>query len=163
MQAVLRFIELNKTYMPKAKELDRKWYVIDLKGKTLGRAAAAIAHVLIGKHKPDYVPHMDTGDFVIAVNCDKVRVTGKKSSEKMYYRHSGYPGGIKEESFNSLLKRRPERIIELAVKNMLPKNRLGRQICKKLKAYKGPDHPHQAQMPMPFPENFIKRVKEAEE
>jgi len=149
--------------MPKATELERGWYVIDLEGKTLGRVAAAIAHVLIGKHKPDYVPHMDNGDFVIAVNCEKVRVTGKKASDKYYYRHSGYPGAIREESFQDLLKRRPERVIELAVKNMLPKNRLGRKLIRKLKAYKGINHPHQAQQPQPFPEQFIKKVKEAEE
>jgi large subunit ribosomal protein L13 len=150
---------LNKTtHTPRADELERRWWVIDLEGKTLGRVAAAIAHVLLGKHKPDFTPHLDNGDFVIAVNCEKVLVTGKKSQDKMYYRHSGYPGGIKEESFQHLIRRKPERIIELAVKNMLPKNSLGRKLHRKLKAYKGPNHPHQAQNPEPFPERYIKAV-----
>lgn len=154
---------MNKTHTPRADELDRRWWVIDLEGKTLGRAAAAIAHVLIGKHKPDYTPHLDNGDFVIAVNCNKLRVTGKKMKDKFYYRHSGYPGAIKEESLEHLLKRKPERVIELAVKNMLPKNRLGRKMHRKLKVYKGPDHPHQAQNPEPFPDKYIKVVKEEKE
>ncbi len=151
---------MNKTHTPKPEDIERRWWVIDLEGKTLGRAAAAIAHVLIGKHKPDYTPHLDTGDFVIAVNCDKVRVTGKKMHDKMYYRHSGYPGSLREETFEQLLKRRPERVIELAVKNMLPKNRLGKAMRRKLKVYAGPRHPHKAQGPEEFPEKFIKTVKE---
>jgi large subunit ribosomal protein L13 len=151
---------LNRTHTPRAEELQRDWWVIDLEGKTLGRAAAAIAHVLIGKHKADYTPHLDNGDFVVAINADKIRVTGNKVQQKTYYRHSGYPGGLKEEKFEQLIKRRPERIIELAVKNMLPKNRLGRAMHRKLKVYAGPRHPHQAQGPQEFPERFIKAVKE---
>ena len=151
---------MNKTHTPRAEELNRQWWVIDLQGKTLGRAAAAIAHVIIGKHKPDYSPHLDNGDFVVAVNCEKVHVTGKKLKDKKYYRHSGHPGSIKEEDLEHLLKRKPERVIELAVKNMLPKNRLGRKMQRKLKVYSGPDHPHQAQDPKPFPDNYIKAVKE---
>jgi len=154
---------LNKTHTPRTDEIIRRWWVIDLEGKTLGRAAAAIAHVLIGKHKPDYSPHLDNGDFVIAINCGKVRVTGQKVTDKMYYRHSGYPGGIKEESFERLLNRKPEKIIELAVKNMLPKNSLGRAMHRKLKTYAGTNHPHKAQMPEEFPERFIKKVKEVKE
>lgn len=154
---------MNKTYTPKPDTISRGWWVIDLEGKTLGRAAAAIAHVLLGKHKPDYSPHMDTGDFVVAVNCEKLRVTGNKMKEKMYYRHSGYPGSLKEESLEQLLKRRPERVIELAVKNMLPKNHMGRKLQLKLKIYKGPDHPHAAQRPKPFPDKLIKAVKEEKE
>ncbi len=153
----------TKTHTPRKEELDRRWWVIDLDGKTLGRAAAAIAHVIIGKHKPDYTPHLDNGDFVIAVNCDKVRVTGKKMGDKMYYRHSGYPGAIKEESLEHLLQRKPEKVIEFAVKNMLPKNRLGRKMQRKLKVYAGPDHPHQAQNPEPFPDRYIKAVKEVKD
>jgi len=151
---------LNRTHTPRAEELNRDWWVIDLEGKTLGRAAAAIAHVLIGKHKPDYAPHLDNGDFVVAINANKVRVTGNKAKDKAYFRHSGYPGAIKEERFEQLIKRRPEKIIELAVKNMLPKNRLGRAMQRKLKVYPGPRHPHQAQRPKEFPDRYIKTVKE---
>jgi large subunit ribosomal protein L13 len=154
---------LNRTHTPKKDELQRNWWVIDLEGKTLGRAAAAIAHVLIGKHKPDYSPHLDNGDFVIAVNCKKVRVTGRKMRDKTYYRHSGYPGALKQESLEQLLKRRPERVIELAVKNMLPKNRLGRAMFHKLKVYAGPEHPHKAQKPVEFPDRFIKAVREVKQ
>ena len=156
----MRLKKLNKTHTPRPDELERRWWVIDLEGKTLGRVAAAIAHVLIGKHKPDFTPHLDNGDFVIAVNAEKVRVTGNKVTEKVYYRHSGYPGALREETFEQLRKRCPERIIELAVKNMLPKNKLGRAMHRKLKVYAGPNHPHQAQVPKEFPDRFIKSVKE---
>ena len=151
---------MNRTHTPRPDEIDRRWWVIDLEGKTLGRAAAAIAHVLIGKHKPDYTPHLDNGDFVVAVNCDKIHVTGKKLQDKMYYRHSGYPGSMKEFTLEEMMRKSSGRVMELAVKNMLPKNRLGRAIHKKLKTYSGPDHPHSAQRPDPFPDKYIKTVKE---
>lgn len=137
----------NKTYSPKAAEIVRAWHVVDADGLPLGRLASEIAGVLKGKHKPIYAPHVDTGDFVVVVNAEKVAVTSDKSRTKIYYRHSGYPGGIKAETFESLRERRPEAIVERAVRGMLPKNKLGRKMASKLKVYAGPDHPHQAQMP----------------
>ena len=138
---------MNKTYLPPTDTIERNWYVVDAADQRLGRLASEIAMVLRGKNKPTYTPHMDTGDFVIVVNAEKVSVTGRKSSQKLYRRHSGRPGGMKTETFKQLQARLPERIIEQAVKGMLPKNSLGRQLFTKLKVYAGPDHPHQAQQP----------------
>ena len=139
-----------RTYTTKPEDIKREWFVIDATGMTLGRLASQIATVLKGKHKPIYSPHMDTGDFVIVVNAHKVRVTGRKLDQKIYYRHSGYPGGLKEISLRDQLDRHPDRVIRLAVRGMLPKNRLGRQMIKKLKIYATPGHPHEAQQPKPF-------------
>ncbi len=127
--------------------MERRWFVVDADDQVLGRLATRVATVLRGKHKAIFTPHVDTGDYVIVVNADKVKLTSGKSQEKIYYRHSGFPGGIKAETFESLRARRPEAIIERAVKGMLPKNRLGRAMGKKLKVYAGPDHPHAAQQP----------------
>ncbi|NJN56086.1 MAG: 50S ribosomal protein L13 [Leptolyngbyaceae cyanobacterium SL_5_9] len=138
---------MNKTYVPPQTSLERNWYVVDAADQRLGRLASEIAMILRGKNKPTYTPHLDTGDFVIVVNAEKVSVTGKKSSQKLYRRHSGRPGGMKTETFAKLQARVPERIIEQAVKGMLPKNTLGRQLFTKLKVYVGPDHPHEAQKP----------------
>ncbi|HEY7704033.1 MAG TPA: 50S ribosomal protein L13 [Acidimicrobiia bacterium] len=140
----------NKTYAPKPGEVTSTWWVVDADGLPLGRLASEVATRLRGKHKPTFAPHFDGGDHVIVVNASKVAVTSDKSRTKIYYRHSGYPGGIKAETFEQLASRRPERIIEKAVKGMLPKNRLGRQIFRKLKVYAGPEHPHVAQKPQPL-------------
>ncbi|PSB66849.1 50S ribosomal protein L13, partial [filamentous cyanobacterium CCP1] len=137
----------TKTYLPPQDSIERKWYVVDAADQRLGRLASEIAMILRGKNKPTYTPHMDTGDFVIVVNADKIGVTGRKRSQKLYRRHSGRPGGMKTETFSQLQARVPERIIEQAVKGMLPKNALGRQLFTKLKVYAGPTHPHQAQKP----------------
>jgi len=139
---------MNKTITPSLETIERNWFLVDAKDKTLGRLATEIATVLRGKNKPTFTPHLDTGDFVIVVNAEKVEVTGKKASQKLYRRHSGRPGGMKIEKFESLQDRIPERIIEQAVKGMLPHNSLGRQQFKKLKVYKGADHPHAAQNPV---------------
>jgi large subunit ribosomal protein L13 len=136
-----------KTYAVKANEIERRWWLVDAADQTLGRLASRIASVLEGKHKPSYTPHLDVGDHVIVVNAEKVRVTGNKLLQKRYYRHSGYPGGLREESLESLLARKPELVIERAVKGMLPQSRLGRAMFKKLKVYRGAEHPHQAQQP----------------
>jgi large subunit ribosomal protein L13 len=136
-----------RTFTAKKETIEREWFVVDATDQTLGRLAARIAPILKGKHKPIYTPHLDCGDFVIVVNADKVRVTGRKLDQKFYYRHSGYPGGISSISLRDQLARFPERVIQAAVKGMLPKNRLGRQMIKKLKVYAGGDHPHQAQQP----------------
>lgn len=138
---------MNKTYLPNPTTLERQWYLIDAEGLRLGRLASEIAKILRGKNKPTYTPHLDTGDFVIIVNADKVAVTGRKASQKLYRRHSGRPGGMKVETFEKLQARIPERIIEQAVRGMLPKNRLGRQLFTKLKVYAGAEHPHTAQQP----------------
>ena len=138
---------MNKTYLPPQDTIERNWYVVDAANQRLGRLATEIAMVLRGKKKPTYTPHMDVGDFVVVVNAEKVAVTGKKRSQKLYRRHSGRPGGMKIETFAQLQDRIPERIIEQAVKGMLPKNTLGRQLFTKLKVYTGADHPHQAQQP----------------
>ncbi|NOZ04939.1 MAG: 50S ribosomal protein L13 [Chloroflexi bacterium] len=132
-----------------AKE-QQEWYVVDATGKTLGRLASQIAHVLRGKHKPVFTPHIDTGDYVVVVNAEKVRVTGRKMDQKKYYRHSGYVGGLRTITLRDQLAKHPTRVIELAVRGMLPHNRLGRQVIKKLKVYAGPDHPHKAQDPQPL-------------
>ncbi len=139
-----------KTYAVKASDIERRWWLVDASGETLGRLATRIATLLEGKHKPTYSPHIDTGDHVVVVNAARVRVTGNKLEQKIYYRHSNYPGGLKEESLSRLLERRPELVIERAVKGMLPQNRLGRAMFKKLKVYAGPDHPHAAQQPAPL-------------
>ncbi len=139
-----------RTYVAKPGEVERKWYVVDATGKTLGRLAARIAHILRGKHKPQYTPHEDVGDFIIVVNAEKIAVTGRKLDQKIYYRHSGYPGGLKAVSLRRMLEKHPERVIEHAVKGMLPRGPLGRRMFKKLKVYAGPTHPHQAQKPEPL-------------
>jgi large subunit ribosomal protein L13 len=136
-----------KTFSAKPAEVRRDWYVIDAEGKTLGRMATEIARRLRGKHKPEYTPHVDTGDYIVVVNAEKVQVTGNKASDKQYHRYSGYPGGLKSLSFNKMQQKAPERLIELAVKGMLPKNPLGRAMLKKLKVYAGSDHRHTAQQP----------------
>lgn len=138
---------MNKTYLPPVDSIQRNWYIVDAENQRLGRLASEVAMVLRGKNKPTYTPHLDTGDFVIVINAEKVAVTGKKRSQKLYRRHSGRPGGMKTETFIQLQARIPERIIEQAVKGMLPKNTLGRQLFTKLKVYAGSDHPHQAQQP----------------
>lgn len=138
---------MKKTYYAKAGEVERKWYIIDADDKVLGRMAARIALILRGKHKPHFTPHTDTGDFVIVINADKVKLTGKKIDDKVYFRHSGYPGGIKSINARNLLKKFPERLIEYAVWGMLPKNSLGRKQYRKLKVYRGSKHPHEAQKP----------------
>lgn len=136
-----------KTFSAKPAEVSRQWFLIDASNKTLGRLSTEIAHRLRGKHKPEYTPHVDTGDYIIVVNADKVQITGNKAQDKMYYRHTGYIGNLKEINFNDLRESHPERIIETAVKGMLPKNSLGRAMFKKLKVYAGPDHIHQSQQP----------------
>ena len=135
------------TFSPKPSDIDRKWFVVDAAGKTLGRLATQVATVLRGKHKPIYTPHVDTGDFVIVVNAEQVALTGNKLRDKLYFRHSGYPGGLKVIKYEKLLRTHPERAIERAVKGMLPHNRLGRKLYRKLKVYRGATHPHQAQKP----------------
>ena len=139
---------MNKTSTPSLTTIRRNWFLVDAKGQTLGRLASEIANVLRGKNKPSFTPHLDTGDFVIVVNAEKIEVSGKKASQKLYRRHSGRPGGMKIEKFETLRDRIPERIIEQAVKGMLPHNSLGRQQFKKLKVYKGSEHPHDAQNPV---------------
>ena len=136
-----------KTFSAKAEDIERKWFVVDAQGRTLGRLATRIATVLRGKHKPVYTPHMDCGDYVIVVNADKIQVTGHKLEQKTYYRHSGYPGGLRQVSLRRQLQVHPDRVIEAAVRGMLPHNRLGRKMFKKLKIYAGPTHPHEAQQP----------------
>jgi large subunit ribosomal protein L13 len=136
-----------KTYSQKASEVQRDWYVVDAEGQVLGRLATQIATLLRGKHKPTFTPSLDGGDFVVVVNAEKIRVTGHKSEQKMYYRHSGYPGGLREIPYKEMLRKHPQRILYFAVKGMLPKNRMGRQLLKKLRIYAGPHHPHAAQQP----------------
>jgi large subunit ribosomal protein L13 len=139
-----------KTYVATPATRERNWYVVDANGQTLGRLATQIADALRGKRKPEYTPHCDTGDFVIVVNAEKISVTGNKRQEKRYYRHSGYPGGLRSRTLDEMLERRPEEVIRKAVKGMLPRNRLGRAQLTKLKVYAGPDHPHAAQKPEPM-------------
>ncbi|GAB3310781.1 large ribosomal subunit protein uL13 [Haliea atlantica] len=136
-----------KTFSAKAESVSRDWYVVDADGKTLGRLASEIAHRLRGKHKPEYTPHVDTGDYIVVINAEKVRVTGAKATDKMYHRHTGYPGGLKSMSFEKLIDKAPERVLQGAVKGMLPRNPLGRAMFKKLKVYAGDQHPHTAQQP----------------
>jgi large subunit ribosomal protein L13 len=138
-----------KTYSAKPKEIEQRWYLVDAEGQTLGRLATRIADTLRGKRKPVYTPHIDTGDFVVVVNAEKIAVTGKKREEKIYYRHSGYPGGLRERTFAEEIERRPTEVLRKAVKGMLPRNRLARRQLTKLKVYAGPEHPHEAQKPIP--------------
>ncbi|HHQ42654.1 MAG TPA: 50S ribosomal protein L13 [Chromatiales bacterium] len=139
-----------RTYSARPETVRRDWYVVDATGKTLGRLASEIARRLRGKHKPVYTPHVDTGDYIIVVNAEKVRVTGRKMTDKVYHWHTGYPGGIKSITLEKLLQKHPERVIERAVRGMLPRNPLGRAMFRKLKVYAGPEHPHQAQQPKPL-------------
>lgn len=136
-----------KTYYAKPGDIEREWLLIDATDQVLGRVATKAATILKGKNKPQYTPHIDTGDFVIIINADKIKVTGKKATDKVYYHHTGYPGGLKSETFEEAMAKHPERVIEHAVKGMLPKNTLGRAMGKKLKVYAGPEHPHEAQKP----------------
>jgi large subunit ribosomal protein L13 len=149
-----------KTYSPKAKDITRAWWVVDADGRVLGRLAAEVAHVLRGKHKPIFAPHLDTGDYVVVVNAGKIRLTGNKAAQKMYVRHSGYPGGIRMKPYGELLADRPSIAIEKAVRGMLPHNRLGRAMFKKLKVYAGPQHPHGSQNPQPLTLNGGRNGKE---
>jgi len=141
---------MNRTYSPKLAEIEHQWFVIDAAGVPLGRLSSLVARLLMGKHKPTWAPHIDTGDFVIVVNADKTVLTGRKEEQKIYYHHSGYPGGMKRETAADRRRRRPVKLVEEAVWGMLPKTRLGRKQLKKLKVYAGPEHPHQAQQPVPF-------------
>jgi large subunit ribosomal protein L13 len=141
---------MNKTSVPSIDSIERQWYLVDAENQTLGRLATEVASVLRGKNKATYTPHLDTGDFVVVVNADKIRVSGNKPQQKLYRRHSGRPGGMKVETFEHLQERLPERIVEKAVKGMLPHNALGRQLFRKLKVYKGSEHPHAAQQPQPL-------------
>ena len=145
------FFLLMKTWNAKVEDVERRWYVVDAEGQTLGRLATRIADALRGKRKPEYTPHVDTGDFVVVVNADKVAVTGKKLDEKLYHRHSGYPGGLRARSLREELERRPTEVVRKAVKGMLPRNRLARRQITKLKVYAGPNHPHEAQRPEALP------------
>ena len=138
---------MQRTWNAKPGEVARRWYVVDAEGQTLGRLATRVADTLRGKGKPEYTPHVDTGDFVVVVNAEKIRVTGNKLDQKRYYRHSGYPGGLRSRSLREQLERRPEEVLRMAVKGMLPKNRLARKQITKLKIYAGPQHPHEAQAP----------------
>lgn len=134
------------TYSLRADEIEKDWHVVDAEGQTLGRLASAVAHLIRGKHKPSFTPHMDMGDHVVVVNASKIRVTGAKLDDKIYYHHTGYMGGLKERPLREMLEKHPERVIEMAVRGMLPKNKLGRKMLKHLKVYAGPDHPHEAQI-----------------
>ena len=144
---------MNKTSLPPVDSIDRQWYLVDAENQTLGRLATEVASVLRGKNNPNFTPHLDTGDFVVVVNAEKIRVSGKKPQQKLYRRHSGRPGGMKVETFEALQERIPERIVEKAIKGMLPHNALGRQMFRKLKVYKGSEHPHAAQKPQTLPLN----------
>ncbi|HVF58740.1 MAG TPA: 50S ribosomal protein L13 [Thermoanaerobaculia bacterium] len=141
---------MHRTYSPKLAEIEHRWWVVDAAGVPLGRMATVVATLLTGKHKPTYAPHIDTGDFVIVLNAEKAVLTGRKEDEKVYYRHSGYPGGLKKETAGHLRRRRPTQLVERAVWGMLPKNKLGRQQLRKLKVYAGGEHKHQAQQPTPY-------------
>lgn len=140
---------LQKTYMPRETEIEQNWVVIDAKGKTLGRLASQVAHILRGKHKPTYSPHVDMGDHVVVINAREIQLTGRKWDQKVYYRHTGYPGGLKTRTAAQIHEQHPERLIELAVWGMLPHNRLGRRQIRKLRVYPGSEHPHVAQKPQP--------------
>lgn len=141
-----------KTYSPKPHEVQQEWYVVDATGMTLGRLATRIADTLRGKHKPQWAPHIDTGDYVVVTNCDKLVVTGNKAQQKLYWRHSGYPGGIRKRTFTEQMERQPEEIIRMAVRGMMPRNRIGRAQLTKLKVFTGTDHPHENHAPKPLPE-----------
>ncbi|MFI0405275.1 50S ribosomal protein L13 [Actinomadura sp. 3N508] len=148
-----------RTYTPKPADVQRQWYVIDATDVVLGRLASQVAQLLRGKHKPIYAPHLDTGDFVVIVNAEKVALSGNKLEQKRAYRHSGYPGGLRSVTYADLLAKHPERAVEKAIKGMLPKNSLGRKMFGKVKVYAGPDHPHQAQKPVPFEITQISQIK----
>jgi large subunit ribosomal protein L13 len=148
-----------RTYSPRPSDIQRTWFVVDAQDVVLGRLATQVAHVLRGKHKPTFAPHVDTGDFVIVVNAAGVKMTGSKDVQSLSYRHSGYPGGLKSISFGRLLEERPERLVEQSVRGMLPKNTVGRQQLTKLKVYAGPDHPHAAQQPVPLPAHLSAALK----
>ncbi len=139
-----------KSYMARPAQVERKWHIVDAEGRTLGRLASEIARVLRGKNKPQYTPHIDTGDFVVVVNAEKVVVTGRKSEQKVYRRHTGYPGGLRETSYEVMMERKPTEVLRKAVKGMMPRTRLGRKQFTKLKLYAGPEHPHEAQNPQPY-------------
>ncbi|HID96029.1 MAG TPA: 50S ribosomal protein L13 [Candidatus Latescibacteria bacterium] len=139
-----------KTYVVRGGDVERKWFLVDAEGKILGRLATRVAHILRGKHKPIYSPHLDVGDHVVIINADKIRLTGRKVNQKEYYRHTGYPGGLKVTYLSKLLAEKPERVVERAIRGMLPHNRLGRKMFKKLKVYAGAEHPHLAQRPEPL-------------
>jgi len=141
---------MRTTYMAKAGEIERKWYVVDAEGKTLGRLATEVASLLRGKHKPTFTPHMDTGDHVIIVNAEKINLTGNKWNDKIYYHHTGYLGGIKQRTAQEMKEKQPQKMLEIAIKGMLPKGPLGRQMYRKLHVYAGPEHPHQAQQPQTY-------------
>jgi large subunit ribosomal protein L13 len=143
-----------RTYTPSANDIQRAWYVVDAEGQTLGRLATRIAHVLRGKHKPTFAPNLDVGDYVIVVNADKVEMQGRRAEQKLYHRHSGYPGGINAVPFLAMLEKKPTEIVERAVKGMLPSSKLGRSMSSKLKVYAGPEHPHAAQQPQPLPDHL---------
>jgi len=143
----MEMMSVDKTYVPKAGEITQEWYLVDANDQNLGRLASQISRIILGKHKPNFTPGVDTGDFVIVVNCERIRVTGNKMEEKFYYRHSGYPSGLKSISLRQQLEKRPERVIRAAVWGMLPHNKFGRQLIKKLRVYAGPNHPHEAQQP----------------
>jgi large subunit ribosomal protein L13 len=147
-----------RTYSPKAGEVTRAWHVIDAEDVVLGRLATQVATLLRGKHKPTYAPHVDTGDFVVIVNAEKVALTGNKRDQAFVYRHSGFPGGLRKRSFGEMLDKQPDRLLEKTIKGMLPHNRLGRAMASKLKVYAGPNHPHQAQQPQPFELNDRSKV-----
>lgn len=149
-------MKLQKTHSTKPATVQREWLVVDATDLPLGRLASEVAHILRGKHKPTFAPHLDVGDFVIVVNAEKVAVTSNKSETKIYYRHSGFPGGLREQSFEELMEKYPTRVVEKAVNGMLPKNRLGRKMGSKLKVYAGPDHPHEAQQPRELTLNIRK-------
>ena len=139
-----------KSYMARPQQVERKWHVVDAEGQTLGRLASELARILRGKNKPQYTPHVDVGDFVVVINADKIEVTGRKAEQKVYRRHTGYPGGLKETSYEQMLTRKPTEVLRKAVYGMMPKTRLARQQFKKLKIYAGSEHPHEAQMPEPY-------------
>lgn len=147
---MMEMMSVDKTYVPKAGEITRDWILVDANDQNLGRLATQIAQILLGKHKTNFTPGMDTGDFVVVINCERVRVTGNKMEEKMYYRHSQYPSGLKAISLRDQLAKHPERVIRAAVWGMIPHNKYGRRIIKKLKIYAGPNHPHEAQQPKPL-------------
>jgi large subunit ribosomal protein L13 len=140
----------QKTYTPRPADIQREWWLVDAADLPLGRVASAVAIILRGKHKPNFAPHMDGGDFVVIVNAGQVAVTGAKATDKRYFRHSGYPGGLTDKSFEEMRAKHPERVVEQAIRGMLPRNRLGRQMYRKLKVYRGPEHPHEAQAPKPL-------------
>jgi large subunit ribosomal protein L13 len=150
MRPWCRLFSAVKTYVANSENRERNWLIVDANGQTLGRLATHIATALRGKRKPEYTPHVDTGDFVVVINAEQISVTGNKRAEKLYYRHSGYPGGLRSRTLEEMLERRPEEVIRIAVKGMMPRNRLSRKQMTKLKVYAGPDHPHVAQKPTPM-------------